>query len=103
LAQEKMTLEQLTDWWSDSFWEKGDEHKSAFILVVAKDGTMLGDRVFPDLRSRRISNVTEEPPGQFIAVGNAFGDRGWALSFGLTHRLKDAARAASKGSTQTYH
>lgn len=103
LVRESMTLEQLkhlpfSDPFSPSFWEKNDQHTSAFVLVIDKNAKRLADRSFPDVLNRYISNVIAVSSDQFVAVGSALGDRGWAIGFSLTDRLKDAARAASTGS-----
>ena len=99
VVQKPMTIEQLKEYapdlWRKSFWEEGEEHASAFVLVVSSDGVKLGDRVFADVLNRRISNVMEEPSGKFVAVGDALGDRGWAVGFSLTDRLIDTVRAVS--------
>jgi hypothetical protein len=97
LLPKRLSLEQVTDLWSESFWEMREEQQSALVLVVAKNGTKLGDRIFPDPRSRRIASVIQNSSDHFVAVGNALGDRGWALAFHLTAQLKDAARAAYNG------
>jgi hypothetical protein len=82
LTRETMGV-QAIDPWDDSLLEKVEERTSAFILVLAKDGTVIGDRVFPDTRHRSLSNVVAEASGRFVAVGSALGDRGWVISFDL--------------------
>ena len=69
--------------WDESIWEKGDGHSNAFILVIRKDGTLLADKIFPDLLNRGISNVAAITPNHFLAVGSAFGDHGWVFAFSL--------------------
>jgi CHAT domain len=90
-----MTLEQLNDdkihnIWEESFWETTEQHAAAFVLALSKDGTVLGDRVFPDLRSRNISTLAAESSDRFLAVGGAFGDRGWAAGLKLGSHLRQA-------------
>ena len=65
----------------DAWWEKHQEHASAFVLIIGKDGAILGDRVFIDMSSRSLSSVVAQTSDRFIAVGQAFGDRGWVLAF----------------------
>jgi hypothetical protein len=96
LTRETMSV-QAIDPWDDSFLEKLDERASAFILVLAKDGAALSDRVFPDTRNRSMSNVVSEPSGRFVAVGSAFGDHGWVMSFNLNRNpstLRESLEAA---------
>jgi hypothetical protein len=88
-----MSLEQLRNYkggdpWDESFWEKTEQHAIAFVLALSKDGVVLGDRVFPDLRSRSISTLALENSDRFIAVGSAFGDRGWIVGLRLGDGLK---------------
>jgi CHAT domain-containing protein len=109
LVKESPTLEQLKNYqapdvWSESFWEKTDEHTSAIVLIVGKDGVILGSRLFPDVLYRRLSNVIEQSSDHFVAVGSAFGDRGWAIGFTPADSLLHTARPLSNGSAvQTYH
>ena len=88
LQNKTITLEELKQYtapnvWDDSFWEKNAAHSGAFVIALRKDGTLVADRVFPDLRYRSISNVAQMAPNHFLAVGNAFGDRGWIFAFSL--------------------
>jgi CHAT domain-containing protein len=85
LTREVLNIEEFakSNLWDESIWERGEEHRSAFVLVLGKDGAVVGDRVFPDVRNRSISNVVADKSGRFIAVGSAFGDRGWAIAFSL--------------------
>jgi hypothetical protein len=83
-----MTLEELRNykpdpWAGDSIWEQDEEHPGAFILVVGRDGLPKSDRVFVDLRSRRLSSIVPDVDDRFVAVGNALGDRGWIINFRL--------------------
>jgi hypothetical protein len=91
-----MSFEQLKapdqskapDPWDESFWEKNtEEQRSAFVLALRKDGTVLGDRVFLDLRNRSISTLATETPDRLIAVGSAFGDRGWVVGLRLGNKV----------------
>jgi CHAT domain-containing protein len=83
MSLEELKNYQVSDPWSDFFWEKNEAHSSAFVLVIRKDGTPLADQVFPDLRNRNISNIVEIEPNHFLGVGSAFGDRGWVIIFTL--------------------
>jgi hypothetical protein len=65
----------------NAWWEKHQERASAFVLIIGKDGAILGDRVFIDMSSRSLLGVVAQASDRFIAVGNAFGDRGWVLAF----------------------
>ena len=109
LVKETMTLEQLKNYQapdplSQSFWEKAESHTSAIVLIVGRDGAILGNRVFPDVLNRRIASVIEESSDHFVAVGSAFGDRGWAIGFTLAMSLRKGAKTPSDGSAmQTYH
>jgi hypothetical protein len=74
------------------------------VLIVGKDGVILGSRLFPDVLYRRLSNVIEQSSDHFVAVGSAFGDRGWAIGFTPADSLLHTARPLSNGSAvQTYH
>ena len=100
-----MSLEQLKNYkggdpWDESFWEKTERHAIAFVLALSKDGVVLGDRVFPDLRSRSISALALENSDRFIAVGSAFGDRGWIVGLRLGDGLKKALPIPMNSSQQ---
>jgi len=91
LAQETLTIDQLknyktADVLSETIWEVNEQRMGAFILVVNKTGVALGDRVFPDTRSRSIAQVIEDMPGHVIAVGSALGERGWLVGFTLSEQ-----------------
>jgi hypothetical protein len=77
---EQLKSYKVSDLWNESFWEKTEQQGNAFALVVSRSGTVLGDRIFPDLINRSISSVSARPNNQFIAVGGAFGQRGWVAS-----------------------
>ena len=85
LTRETISFEKIIEQnvWADSFWERSEDHENATVLVIRKDGTLLADRVFPDLLNRSISDVVEITDNSFLAVGSAFGDRGWVISFSL--------------------
>jgi hypothetical protein len=61
------------------FWERGEEPPNAFVLIGGADGTVLGDRVFPDMLNRSINRVVASGPRQIVGVGAAHGDRGWMV------------------------
>jgi hypothetical protein len=92
-----MNLEQLKshEGWDESNWETIEQHGKAFVLAISKDGTVLGDRVFTDLRT--ISALAGETPQRSIAVGTAFGDRGWAAGLKLGDQLKPAVSFHQNG------
>ena len=71
---------------NESIWDTSEERPSALILVLDKQGKILGDRVFPDARSRRIFKIVEVAHGRFMGVGSALGERGWLLGFRLGDR-----------------
>ena len=89
-----MSPEQLknykVDIWDDALWEKTEQQTVAFVLALSADGAALGDRVFPDLRGRSISALAAETSNRFIAVGGAFGDRGWVAGLRLGDHLRQA-------------
>ena len=49
LLRDVIPLEQLTNSLDPAFWERGEEPPNAFVFVGGADGSLLGDRVFPDL------------------------------------------------------
>jgi hypothetical protein len=79
LSPEEFSTGKWFNPWDESFWEKNDEQGSAFVMVVRKDGRKVADRVFSDMRNRYIAGITAVGPGRYVAAGQAFGDRGWAL------------------------
>ncbi|HKD28279.1 MAG TPA: hypothetical protein VKC66_20550 [Xanthobacteraceae bacterium] len=83
-----MTLEQLRnykphDLGDDSVWEQSEERPGAFILVLGRDGVPRRDRVFLDLRYRRLVRIEADSGNRFIAAGSALGERGWVVDFRL--------------------
>jgi CHAT domain-containing protein len=97
----KFSLEEIknfVDMWDESTWEKTELRGIGFILALSKDGIILGDRVFPDLRNRSFHAVlVTEKPDRLIAVGSAFGDRGWIAGLRLGGQLKRTAGAPVVG------
>jgi CHAT domain-containing protein len=92
LANETMTLDQLKnykvpDLLDGSFWDKSDSINNAAVIVVARDGQKMADKIFADIRNRSLSAVVMRDSSHFVAVGSALGDRGWTV--GIT--LKDEA------------
>lgn len=83
LSLKELKTYQAPDVWSESFWEKNEQVGNGLILVLRKDGAVVADRIFPDLENRSISNVAAMGRDHFIAVGSAFGDRGWVVAFSL--------------------
>ena len=97
LTVEVKSLEQLKNYkvdpWDVSSWEKSEDNPAAFVLVLNRDGAVLADRVFPDLLNRSISMLAIRASDRLIAVGSAFGDRGWIVGLRLGDQLMQAARA----------
>ena len=90
VTTKNMTLEELrnykpkpSDYWAESIWESGEDRQGAFILVVGRDGLPQSDRVFVDLRSRRLARIVPDADDRFIAVGSALGGRGWIVDFSI--------------------
>jgi CHAT domain-containing protein len=81
LLREAIPFDQisLTDPFDPAFWERGEERPNAFVLVGRADGTVIGDRIFPDLRNRSINRIIVSGPRQVVGVGAALGDRGWVV------------------------
>jgi CHAT domain-containing protein len=79
------------DFTDESIWEKTEQRGIAFVVALSKDGQVLGDRVFPDLRYRTISTLAVERSGRLMAVGGAFGGRGWVAELRLGGRLGQTA------------
>jgi hypothetical protein len=79
-------------------WENTEDRAGAFILELGRDGAPRGDRVFLDLRSRRLVSLQADSDSRFVAVGGALGERGWLVGFSvgdemsLTERLQAAWR-----------
>jgi CHAT domain-containing protein/tetratricopeptide (TPR) repeat protein len=77
-----MSIEELRNYkgvdpWSESFWDSGEKRGAAFVLALDSHGSVLGDRVFADPRDRSIRALVHETSDRWLAVGSAFGDRGW--------------------------
>ena len=70
LLREVITLGQLTShdpaFWERWVWERGEERPNAFVLIGSSDGTVLGDRVFPDLLAGGITGVVASGPRQIV-------------------------------------
>ena len=100
LLREVIPLDQLThpDPFDPAFWERGEEPPNAFVLIGSADGTVLGDRVFPDLLNRSINRVVASGPRQIVGVGAALGDRGWMVVFEPNASLGD--RGGTRSSTE---
>jgi CHAT domain-containing protein len=64
------------DPWSESAWEI-EWRAAAFVLVLNRNGVVLGDKVILDARGRSVSTLLPGSEGQYVAFGSAFGDRGW--------------------------
>jgi hypothetical protein len=94
---EELKNYKIHDMWDESTWEETEDHGVGFILALRKDGTILGDRVFPDLRNRSISMLATETSGRLIAVGSAFGDHGWIAGLKLGDQLKQTEAAPIVG------
>ena len=93
LLREVIPLEQLTNPLDPAFWERGEEPPNAFVFVGGADGTLLGDRVFPDLLNRSINRVVASGSKDIVGVGAALGDRGWAVVLEPNASVADRARA----------
>jgi CHAT domain-containing protein len=88
LIRKTISPQQLNEMmWDDSIWEISEDRINAFVLVVGKDGNVLTDRVFHDVRNRSISRVAKQASDRFIAVGGALGDRGWIITFSVQRGL----------------
>jgi hypothetical protein len=90
-------IKNFLNMWDESTWEKTEAPASGFILALSIDGITLGDRVFPDLRNRSIKMLVTEMPDRLIAVGSAFGDRGWIAGLKLGGQLKQIETAPVVG------
>ena len=93
LLREVIPLEQLTNPLDPAFWERGEEPPNAFVFVGGADGTLLGDRVFPDLLNRSINRVVANESKDIVGVGAALGDRGWVVVLEPNASVADRARA----------
>jgi hypothetical protein len=101
LLREVIPLGQLTSadpaFWERWAWERADERPNAFVLIGSSDGTVLGDRVFPDLLDRSIISVVASGPRQIVGVGGSLGDRGWMVVLEPNASLGD--RGGTRSST----
>jgi len=99
LLREVITLGQLTShdpaFWERWVWERGEERPNAFVLIGSSDGTVLGDRVFPDLLAGGITGVVASGPRQIVGVGAALGDRGWMVVLEPNASLGDRGETRS--------
>jgi hypothetical protein len=87
---------QIFNWNDEFYWENSESRGAAFVLALRKDGSVLGDRVFTDLRARGISALITNPAGALVA-GNAFGDRGWIAGLRIPKDLwRDAPSVANR-------
>jgi CHAT domain-containing protein len=83
-----MTLEELrnrrrSDPFGESTQELGEIRQGAFILVVGRDGSPQGDRVFVDARRRFLGRIVQASDDRFIAIGSALWQRGWIVDFSV--------------------
>jgi hypothetical protein len=106
LLREVIPRGQLTSpfdpaFWERWVWERGEERPNAFVLIGSSDGTVLGDRVFPDLLAGGITGVAVSSPRQIVGVGAALGDRGWMVVLEPNASLGDRGRTRS--STEVQH
>jgi hypothetical protein len=95
MLREVIPLDQLTSPFDPAFWERGEEPPNAFVLIGGRDGTVLGDRVFPDLLNRSINRIVPDGPRQIVGVGAALGDRGWMVVLEPSAPIADRAGATS--------
>ena len=104
-TRETLNTEKLAaDVWNDSFWERNEDQLSAFVLVVAADGSYVSDRVFSGVAHRAISSLIALESGSFVAAGETFSARGWIMSFSLYETragLRDGVRLWLKGIWKT--
>jgi CHAT domain-containing protein len=83
-TRETLSTEKLAaDVWNDAFWERNEDQLSAFVLVVAANGSYVSDRVFSGVAHRAISSIVAVESGSFVAAGETFSARGWIMSFSL--------------------
>jgi CHAT domain-containing protein len=98
VTQTQLRNSNIFDPSNDSIWERTEERPGAFILEVGRDGAPQGDRVFLDLRSRRLVSIQADSDNRFVAAGSALGEQGWLVGFSigdetsLTKRLQAAWR-----------
>ena len=101
LLREVIPLGQLTSASPLDFpalWERVEERPNAFVLIGSSDGTVLDDRVFPDLLNRGIYSLVASGPRQIVGVGAALGDRGWMVVLEPNASLGD--RGGTRSSTE---
>jgi len=100
LLREVIPLGQLTSadpaFWERWAWERADERPNAFVLIGSSDGTVLEDRVFPDLLNRSINSVVASGPRQIVGVGGSLGDRGWMVVLEPNASLGDRMRSSTE-------
>jgi hypothetical protein len=101
LLREVIPLDHLSSPFDPAFWERGEEPPNAFVLIGSENGTVLGDRVFPDMLNRSINRVVSNGPGQIVGVGAALGDRGWMVVLEPNTFIAD--RAGPRSSTEALH
>jgi hypothetical protein len=102
LLREVIPLGQLTSSLDfPALWERVEERPNAFVLIGSSDGTVLEDRVFPDLLYRIINSVVASGPRQIVGVGAALGDRGWMVVLEPNASLGD--RGGTRSSTEVQH
>ena len=101
LLREVIPLGQLTSASPLDFpalFERFEERPNAFVLIGSSDGTVLDDRVFPDLLNRGIYSLVASGPRQIVGVGAALGDRGWMVVLEPNASLGD--RGGTRSSTE---
>jgi CHAT domain-containing protein len=92
LANKTESLEQgrhfhLPDF-GDELWDRSDEIANALILVVGRNGRMLADKVFHDVRNRGFNSLLASDRDRFVAGGSTMGDRGWIVGLRLSQRRR---------------
>ena len=73
----------------DDIWEMGDERRSAFVLIIRKDGALVADRVLSDDTHRVLASIVSVDTDHFVAGRSAFGDLGWLIGFKLGKRAEE--------------
>jgi hypothetical protein len=99
-TREPLSIEKLADVWNEDFWENNEDQLSAFVLVVAADGTYVSDRVFSGVAHRGISSLLAIGSRSFVAAGETFSARGWIMAFSLRKTrgdLRDSIELLLKG------